>query len=194
MTRRPFEVSDHALWDEIKRNVLPLGRRNKPTLGLTLGPSPQLFGGTAATTRPMPAVIRRKTETANPPPLTAFDRRLAQRLLRGQIEPDARLDLHGDTLETSRMRLFHFLQARYHDGSRLVLVITGKGGTAVARHTLHGREHFHAPEREGRLRREIPSLLHEAAFRNLVIGFQPAHPRHGGGGAIYVRLRRNHVE
>ncbi len=120
----------------------------------------------------------------------AFDRKLSQRLMRGQLEPDARIDLHGEIVETARMKLLHFLQSQYHQGHRLVLVITGKGGSALARHTLHGREQFHTPEREGRLRREVPAALQEAQFRSLVIGYQPAHPKHGGGGAIYVKLRR----
>jgi DNA-nicking Smr family endonuclease len=33
-------------------------------------------------------------------------------------------------------------------------------------------------------------LFHEPEFRSLVAGFQPAHPKHGGGGAYYVRVRR----
>ncbi len=76
-------------------------------------------------------------------------------------------------------------------GQRLVLVITGKGASPFARHTLHGAEHFHAPEREGRLRRLLTEWLHEAEFRAHVSGFQPAHPKHGGGGAFYVKLRRD---
>ena len=31
----------------------------------------------------------------------------------------------------------------------------------------------------------------EAQFRIHVVGLQPAHPRHGGGGAFYVKLRRS---
>ena len=42
-----------------------------------------------------------------------------------------------------------------------MLVITGKGASPFARHTLHGAEHFHAPERQGRLRRLLPEWLHE---------------------------------
>ena len=51
--------------------------------------------------------------------------------------------------------------------------------------------HFHTPEREGRLRREVPLWLHEESFRLHAVGFQPAHPKHGGGGAFYVRLRKS---
>ena len=32
--------------------------------------------------------------------------------------------------------------------------------------------------------------FNEADFRAHVSGFQPAHPKHGGGGAFYVWLRR----
>jgi DNA-nicking Smr family endonuclease len=69
-------------------------------------------------------------------------------------------------------------------------VITGKGSSPFARHTLHGHSHFHTPEREGKLRREVPMWFHDVEFRKHIIGFQPAHPRHGGGGAFYVKLRR----
>jgi DNA-nicking Smr family endonuclease len=40
------------------------------------------------------------------------------------------------------------------------------------------------------LRRELPFWLEEGAFRIHVAAYQPAHPRHGGGGAFYVWLRR----
>ena len=88
------------------------------------------------------------------------------------------------------MSLLRFLTHQRQNGHRLVLVITGKGASPFARHTLHGHSHFHAPEREGKLRREVPMWFHESNFRTHIIGFQPAHPRHGGGGAFYVKLRK----
>jgi DNA-nicking Smr family endonuclease len=69
-------------------------------------------------------------------------------------------------------------------------VITGKGASPFTQHTLHGADHYHAPERQGRLRRLAPEWFHEREFRQHIAGFQPAHPRHGGGGAFYVRLRK----
>jgi DNA-nicking Smr family endonuclease len=126
----------------------------------------------------------------SPPPLAAFDRRTAQRLSRGQLEPESRIDLHGLSAELARLQLLHFFESQRLAGHRFVLVITGKGASPFGRHTLHGKDYFHAPEREGRLRRDVPSWLEDAAFRRHVAGFQPAHPRHGGGGAFYVRLRR----
>jgi DNA-nicking Smr family endonuclease len=186
MNRKGFSVQDHALWDELKKSYAPLHSRMRP-YGVQ-----NLNQGVAAALNftPQKPEGRAGTSNVNPPPLMPFDRRLAQRLMRGQIEPDARLDLHGETVETARMQLLHFLQAQQHQGNRIVLVITGKGSSNFAKHTLHGHSLFHTPEREGRLRREIPGFLHETQFRVLAIGYQPAHPRHGGGGAIYVGLRR----
>ena len=135
-------------------------------------------------------LLREARKSNDPPALAAFDRRTAQKLSRGQSEPESRIDLHGEGVETARVKLYHFLENQRLLGVRMVLVITGKGASPFARHTLHGMTHFHTPEREGRLRREVPQWLNEHHFRNHVVGFQPAHPRHGGGGAFYVRLRR----
>jgi DNA-nicking Smr family endonuclease len=126
----------------------------------------------------------------SPPQITGFDRRTAQRFMRGQVDIERRLDLHGTGIGMARVNLLQFLREAQAIGSRTVLVITGKGDSPFSRHTLHGATHFHAPERAGRLRRLVPEWFHEAEFRNLVAGFQPAHPKHGGGGAFYVKVRR----
>lgn len=183
MTRK---LPDHELWTETVKSVKPLRRRGtkktawaattdmqKPTLKISM---PHLHGP-------------RATAKA-PPPITGFDRRTTQKLTRGNVEIESRLDLHGTGIEMARVRLLQFLRRANAEGLRTVLIITGKGDSPYARHTLHGSDHFHAPERQGRLRRMLPEWLHEAEFRALVSGFQPAHPKHGGGGAFYVKMRR----
>jgi DNA-nicking Smr family endonuclease len=132
----------------------------------------------------------RDTSAAGPPALTGLDRRTSQKLTRGLVAYEAKLDLHGTTAEQARGQLQRFLLEARARGNRLVLVVTGKGASPYARHTLHGDSHYHVPERQGRLRRLVAEWFHESEFRHLVSGFQPAHPRHGGGGAFYVRLRR----
>ena len=52
-----------------------------------------------------------------------------------------------------------------------------------------GRPAF-AGEERGVLRRVVPQWLRMAELRPLVVGFEEAHQGHGGGGALYVRLRR----
>ncbi|MEQ4597219.1 MAG: Smr/MutS family protein, partial [Methylobacteriaceae bacterium] len=42
----------------------------------------------------------------------------------------------------------------------------------------------------GVLRRSVPHWLRGPELRGLVLGFEEAARHHGGGGALYVRLRR----
>lgn len=125
-----------------------------------------------------------------PPPLTGLDRKLEQKLARGKIEPDTRLDLHGHNRVSAEETLYQFLTNARGRGQRCALVVTGKGNSSLSQHTLHGREYYHTPERRTVLREALTQWMHESRFRALVAGFQPAHPRHGGGGAFYVWLRR----
>ena len=188
MARIPFNVPDHALWEEIKKTIrtLPKGRAGK-----TKKDNHTIIRPPSVGLQQIAVVPRRTISDHAPSPLTQLERRTAQRLGRGQIEPESRIDLHGETLETARFRLLHFVAQRRQIGERLILVITGKGGSPFSGHTLHGHTHFHSPEREGKLRREVPLWFNEAQFRIHIVGFQPAHPRHGGGGAFYVKLRKH---
>ena len=188
MSRKNFEVPDHGLWDEVKRAIQPIKARNAPRKKAKLVAVVQQR---IALQSPAPNLPALRNQNKQPPPaLSSFDRRTAQRLGRGSIEPMARLDLHGENVETARVELLNFILRQRRQGVRLVLVITGKGASPFARHTLHGHSHFHAPEREGKLRREVPLWFQDKIFRTHVVGFQPAHPRHGGGGAYYVKLRK----
>lgn len=187
---KDIKASDHALWDDVRRTITPLAVRSSRTHGVKGKASVTAVRSTAAVAETASGQKSQRPSGRTIPPLQALDRRTAQKLGRGQIEPDARIDLHGETLELARVKLQHFIARQRQDGARFILVITGKGASPFARHTLHGLSHFHAPEREGRLRREVPRWLAEDQFRQHVVGFQPSHPRHGGGGAFYVRLRK----
>jgi len=70
---------------------------------------------------------------------------------------------------------------------RTVLVITGKGGGR--RQPPPGAAWWETDE-VGILRRAVPRWLAEPPLRAVVIGCEPASPRHGGEGALYVLLRR----
>jgi DNA-nicking Smr family endonuclease len=111
-----------------------------------------------------------------------MDRRRFERLRRGRIEPEARLDLHGMNSARAHAELVDFLVAAHADGLRLVLVITGKG--------REGDEDAHAPHRRGVLRHSLPHWLAAPPLASRVLQAAPAHHRHGGSGAFYVYLRR----
>lgn len=183
MSRKP---PDFSLWLETAKTVAPLRTRSGRQAPSAF--SPAIKKKTVVTAVSMPPVQLHVPK--QPPQVTGLDRRTTQRLTRGQVEIDGRLDLHGAGIEMARVRLLGFLRGAQQGGLRTVLVITGKGDSPFSRHTLHGAGHFHAPERGGRLRRLVTEWFHEPEFRHFVAGFQPAHPKHGGGGAYYVRVRR----
>lgn len=196
-SRRGPTVPDLELWQRVIETVTPLRKRIKSTTSITPEqPSRKIAEPTKTVARNVqkPTVPRNSVpRPAAPkiPPLSGIDRRTGQRLMRGQISIDARIDLHGESLETARVRLFSYLSNAYAEGYRFVIVVTGKGSAPFSRHMLHGFNSYDSPERGGRIRRAVPEWLSEPQFRNIVSGFQPAHPKHGGGGALYVRLRKN---
>jgi DNA-nicking Smr family endonuclease len=131
----------------------------------------------AAAPLPKPAPSRR-------PRPTGVDGRTAERLRKGAVEPDARLDLHGLTETTAHRALVTFLRGAVARGARLTLVITGKGAKAE---TIE--EVFDPPAR-GVLKTMVPRWLQEPELARFVADVRSAHKRHGGGGALYVYLRK----
>lgn len=192
---RVLSDDERKLWRAVVKDAKPLSRSlispeeqfERPTEPAPekISPVPKQINRTHSaiktTSRPHPAA---------PPPLAGLDRRTGQRLARGQVEAEARLDLHGLRQEEAEDRLLRFLARARADGLRLVLVITGKGESPFARHTLHSRHYHEASEHTGVLRAALPVWLATPRFRAEVAGFQPAHPKHGGGGAFYIRLRK----
>jgi DNA-nicking Smr family endonuclease len=109
--------------------------------------------------------------------------RLRQKLGRGRIAIDGRLDLHGMRQDEAYAALTRFLAARLARGDRTVLVITGKGLKKV------NGDPTSIVER-GVLRTMLPIWLSSPELIPLVAGWDQAAQAHGGEGAWYVRLRR----
>ena len=192
---RPLTEEENKLWRAVVKDAKPLPRRRrKSAVELPLAEAAELAAIVpppirTAPAAPLPPKVA-KTRAPEPPLLTGLDRRVSQRLARGQMEVEATLDLHGHSQHEAHEALLSFLSRARARGLRCVLVITGKGASPYARHTLHGASFYEVPERQGVLRSAVPRWLEEAAFRIHLSGFQPAHPKHGGGGAFYIWLRR----
>jgi DNA-nicking Smr family endonuclease len=105
--------------------------------------------------------------------LPDMDKRTAERLAKGQMAIEGRLDLHGLTEERAHAALIHFLASSRSMGRRCVLVITGKG-----------------VEGKGVIRQALPKWLNGADLRPLVLGFSQSRQKDGGEGAYYVLLKR----
>lgn len=111
-----------------------------------------------------------------------MDQKVFTRLRRGKLAPEARIDLHGMTLQQAHPELIGFILRTHAAGHRLVLVITGKGKL--------GRDVDIIPRRTGVLKHKVPQWLRLAPVSSCVLEIAEAHLKHGGGGAFYVYLRR----
>ncbi|HXC57528.1 MAG TPA: Smr/MutS family protein [Rhizomicrobium sp.] len=150
----------------------------------------ELFVQSFAETRPLKAVLPSAAVKARKPaPVgeTGLDGRTDERLRRGALAPDARLDLHGLTEAGAHRTLLLFLRTAQMRGCKLVLVVTGKG----ARVAPDAPFDMELQQRtRGVLKSAVPRWLGEREFAGLVAGSRAAHRRHGGEGALYVYLRK----
>ncbi len=111
-----------------------------------------------------------------------MDRKNYDRLRKGKMVPEAKIDLHGMTMSQAHPALVNFVMRNHGRGARLVLVITGKGKSAD--------EGGPIPVRHGVLKHQVPQWLALPPLRGVVLQVTQAHQKHGGGGAYYVYLRR----
>jgi DNA-nicking Smr family endonuclease len=130
----------------------------------------------------MSSVPPRKKSTVSGP--SGVNGATEDRLRRGLIEPDARIDLHGLTQRAAHRALFAWLAAAHKRGHRLVLVITGKGNPK------NDENASWMMSDHGVLKQMTPRWLNEPALAGLIAHTRPAHARHGGDGALYVYLRK----
>jgi DNA-nicking Smr family endonuclease len=117
-----------------------------------------------------------------PTPPLQMDHKAFTQLKRGKLRPEARIDLHGMTLQQAHPELIGFILKTHADGCRLVLVITGKGKLGQGEDII--------PRRTGVLRQKVPQWLRLAPVSSAILEVTPAHLKHGGSGAFYVYLRR----
>jgi DNA-nicking Smr family endonuclease len=175
MTKRRPSAEESALFRRTVGDARPLKPRAKRTLAPPArkpepAPEPKLPAPRSAL--PVPPRIPR-TKAPKPGQFADIDKRTAERFRRGELAIDARLDLHGLTQAEAHRRLDGFVARAAAAGTRMLLVITGKGerGTGV-------------------LRDGVPRWLAEPGLRPLVLAIAHAQPKHGGGGALYVLLRK----
>jgi len=180
----PLNAEDAALWEQVSGTAKPLRKgKNRavdhPPPAMADNPPPAPAAPKRPAPRSPPAAIT-PAKPASAPPLAKLERRAARGLRAGRVSVDARIDLHGHRRQQAHGALKSFLARAQASGHRHVLVITGKGGPRGGDGRIE----------RGVLNREVPRWLADPAFRQWVVSFAPAHQRHGGEGALYVRLRR----
>lgn len=186
--RPPLDPADRALWEAVAATVTPLRQRRRRLVARPAEPPPEPVPPAeppkpdAAAAAP-PAPARKRPVTPPPKPAPGdIDRRTRLRIARGHTAVEARVDLHGMTQARAHAVLLGFLASKQAEGLKTVLVITGKGRPGDAER--------HSDGERGVLRRLVPAWLGARDAAGLVESFGEAAPPHGGGGALYVRLRR----
>lgn len=189
--RRHLRPEEEALWQEVARRTVPLKPQRTAMPSLSK-PTPRedpasqpiepfRLGQRARSGAPgldsLPGLAGQNTA-----PPVAMDRKAFERLRRGKLTPEAKIDLHGMTLDQAHGALTGFILRAHGQGRRLVLVVTGKG--------KHRDDGGPIPVRHGVLRHNVPHWLRMAPLGPLVLQITGAHIRHGGGGAYYVYLKR----
>lgn len=165
---RDLSSEEYQLWNRVKQTATPLHKdhlssKHEPD---TTGQPSKSGSKTPLYQVTVSGAARPAGKTRHP---ATLDRRTSRRLRRGKAHIEAKLDLHGQTQGAAHQALHAFLHASRRKGAGFVLVITGKSGV---------------------LNRLVPLWLNEPSLRCHVSAISPAAPRHGGHGALYVRLRR----
>ncbi len=169
------DEDDDRLWRAVTDGVEPLkGKRRAAPKARPASAKPRATPAPPAARPPGPP------PRGPTPPLVmgqgaGIDKRTVQRLKRGQLPIEARLDLHGLTQKEAHGRLDSFLSRAQDRGLRCVLVITGKGRVS---------------QDGGVLRQMVPRWLNTPPSRGRVLSMSQAQPKDGGGGALYLLLRR----
>ena len=97
-----------------------------------------------------------------------------RKLKQGKYQQDARLDLHGMTVEQARKEVYDFIKQSHKYDLRTVIIIHGKGQSNKAAQA----------KLKSYVNRWLPDLPEVQAFCS-------AQPQHGGVGAAYVLLAKS---
>ena len=170
---RRISPEEAALWARVTATIAPLSREKaKP-------PAPEVPPDPPPVQRaPKTAVAKALVAPARPGVGTTLDGSWDRRISGGAVEPDSILDLHGMSLDRAWTAIDRALDHAINRGERVLLLITGhyRGGDSTA-----GR---------GKIRAAVNDWLAASRHAPRIASVRGAHGRHGGGGSLYIILRR----
>lgn len=172
---RSLSAEEAALWAKVAATIRPLSRDPTDAPPIAELPVPSV--------KPRGRVPRPRS--VEPPPkrtenfqAATLDGGWDRRLRTGRIKPDRVLDLHGHTLDRAWDAIDRALERSTIAGERVLLLITG--------HERKGDP----PLERGRIRAVVHDWLAHSRHASRIAAVRNAHRRHGGGGSLYVILRR----
>ena len=171
---RPLSPEEAELWARVAATIRPLTHQKSSSevsvKSKEVVPPPRsvksVTRSVIATRRPIP--IGEKTLDAS------WDKKLRT----GTVAPDRVIDLHGMNLDAAWNTIDRGLDHAIARGDRVVLLITG--------HHRPGEP----PIERGRIRAAVHDWLAASRHAGDIAAVRGAHRRHGGGGSLYLVLRR----
>jgi DNA-nicking Smr family endonuclease len=169
---RSLSPDEAELWARVASTIRPLSREKKePQVAVT-----QPVAKSVAV--PVPDLRPPQARSPKTGPGTTLDGSWDRRLGSGSVEPDRVVDLHGMTLDRAWRAIDSALDEAVARGERLVLLITG--------HHRPGEP----PVRRGAIRAAVHDWLAASRHSGDIAAVRGAHRRHGGGGSLYLIIRR----
>ena len=170
---RKLNPDEEKMWRRVASTIRPLGDSSPP---------PATNKGTDSDLPP----IRVRRPEPPPRPLIERGRSISgnldshweRRIRAGEIEADRELDLHGMTLDSAWLAIDQAIERALRAGERVILLVTGRERKPEE---SSGR---------GRIRASVQDWLAASRHADHIAAVRSAHRRNGGGGSLYIILRR----
>jgi DNA-nicking Smr family endonuclease len=172
---RALNPDEAELWARVTATIRPLSREPLKAERAPVRPTPSKAAVPARTPAPPP---KPPAPPPKPRPGTTLDGTWDRKLRSGSIQPDRIVDLHGLNLDRAWNAIDTALERAESAGERVILLITG--------HHRPGEP----PIQRGRIRAAVHDWLAVSRHAGRIAAVRGAHPRHGGGGSLYIILRR----
>ena len=176
---RRLTADEAQLWAQVAATIRPLSRDKATEPPILVSKAPE-----AALSKPAPGRVPPLRPAAVPAPRRptlregGLDGHWDRRLRSGDVRPDRIIDLHGHNLDGAWSAIDDGLERAIDRGERVVLLITG--------HARPGEP----PVQRGRIRAAVHDWLGASRHAGKIAAVRGANKRHGGGGSLYLILRR----
>ncbi|RIX31795.1 DNA mismatch repair protein MutS [Sphingomonas edaphi] len=172
---RNLSPEEAELWAKVTATIRPLSR--EPLESEPEQRSPVTLAPPRGRVPP-PRPVAKISKPAAALQQATLDGSWDRKLRTGRIDPDRTLDLHGHGLDSAWEAIDRALERSIAAGERVLLLITG--------HERKGDP----PLLRGRIRAAVHDWLAVSRHSSRIAAVRAAHRRHGGGGSLYIILRR----
>jgi DNA-nicking Smr family endonuclease len=172
---RSLSPEEAELWARVTATISPLSREKMPPKVAAEQPQSTISKTVRKASVSTPA---KPAPPRQPHHGMTLDGSWDRRLRSGDVKPDRTLDLHGMTLDNAWQAIDRGLDQAIHRGDRVLLLITG--------HHRPGEP----PVQRGKIRAAVHDWLAASRHAGRIAAVRGAHRRHGGGGSLYIILKR----